>query len=186
MKTTDVRSQLAYALRDDLIGPDLDDPRDAAHLQEALSSAPSHWYLAGFLAPTAQKPEEKEDDEANDDLTSAVDDPSDGEADAPVARRPLFPSSMGLSVLVPRDCITLNVRVTYGTYAPAPKSDPPPRSSRAPDGDEEDGQPIRLMWTRTQQEHQVALRLDGPTQIEQRLNVAGSTDSLVLRLVLRP
>jgi hypothetical protein len=186
MKTTDVRSQLTYALRDDLIGPDADDPRDAVHLQEVLPSAPSHWYLAGFLAPTAQKPEDKEDAEANEEVSSAVDDPSDGEADAPVARRPLFPSSIGLSVLVPKDCTALDVRVTYGTYAPAPKSDLPPKSVRAPDAEEDDGQPIRLTWTRTQHEHKVALPLNGPPRAEQALNVAGATDSLVLRLVLRP
>ncbi|MGD0680039.1 MAG: DISARM system helicase DrmA, partial [Polyangiaceae bacterium] len=186
MRTTDVRSQLTYALRDDLIGPDADDPRDAAHLSEVLPSAPSHWYLAGFLAPTAQKPEDKEDEEANDEVSSAVDDTSDGEAEVPVARRPLFPSSIGMSVLVPKGCITLNVRVTYGTYSPAPRSEAPPKSLRAADADEDDGQPVRFIWTRTQHEHKVALPLERHVRVEQPLNVADATDSLVLRLVLRP
>ena len=55
-----------------------------------------------------------------------------------------------------------------------------------PDPDEEDGQPVRLTWARTQHEHRVALPLDGRARVEQALNVAGATDSLVLRLVLRP
>jgi hypothetical protein len=114
MKTTDVRAQLAYALRDDLLGPDADDPRDAAHLTETLSSPPSHWYLTGFLAPTGQKTEEKEDPEAGEDLQNGPDDPSDGEAEAPVARRPLFPSSIGVSLLVPSETKSLSLRLTYG------------------------------------------------------------------------
>lgn len=40
MNSTDVRSQLVYALRDDLIGPDSDDPRDAAHLTETRLALP--------------------------------------------------------------------------------------------------------------------------------------------------
>ena len=55
MNSADVRAQLVYALRDDLIGPDPDDPRDAAHQTETLETAPSHWYLTGFLAPPARK-----------------------------------------------------------------------------------------------------------------------------------
>ncbi len=50
MNSADVRAQLVYALRDDLIGPDPDDPRDEAHQTESLDWAPSHWYLTGFPA----------------------------------------------------------------------------------------------------------------------------------------
>ena len=98
MTSADVRARLVYALRDDLIGPAPDDPRDVIHQTESLESAPSHWYLTGFPAPTGQSSEGKEDPEAGDELQSAIDDPSDGEAEAPIARRPLFPSSIGRSV----------------------------------------------------------------------------------------
>lgn len=185
MLPTDVRNQLVYALRDDLIGPDADAPRDAVHLTEAIPSAPSHWYLTGFLAPIAQQPEEKEDPEAEDDLTSAVDDGSDGEAEAPVARRPVFPSSIGVSVLVPAACSTLAVRITYGTYAPAPKSDAPPASKRDAEGEpmeREDGPNVRLTWARTPHEHTVPVKLDG--SLKKPIAIDGS-DGLVLRIALR-
>jgi len=183
MKTTDVRAQLAYALRDDLLGPDADDSRDAAHLTESLSSPPSHWYLTGFLAPTGQKTEEKEDDEAGEDLQNGPDDPSDGEAEAPVARRPLFPSSIGVSVLVPSETRSLSARVTYGTYLPATE-EAAPRSRRP--GTEppppEDGGHGRTTWTRTPHEHVVPLSLDG----KERLDVPVEGSGLTIRVVFRP
>jgi hypothetical protein len=184
MKTTDVRAQLAYALRDDLLGPDADDPRDAAHLTESLSSPPSHWYLTGFLAPTGQRTEEKEDDEAGEDLQNGPDDPSDGEAEAPVARRPLFPSSIGVSVLVPRETKALSLRLTYGTYLPAPE-DAPPRSRRL--GTEppppEDGGHGRTTWTRTPHEQRVPLALDGRDRLDVPVEGSGG---LTVRVVFRP
>ena len=100
MPPATLRADLAYTLRDDLIGPDSDAPRDAAHAVETLSTPPSHWYLAGFLAPTGQPIEEKEDETADETLDAAVDGPEEGETEAPVARRPVFPSSIGLTVLV--------------------------------------------------------------------------------------
>ncbi len=187
MKTTDVRDQLAYALRDDLIGPDGDDPRDAAHLTESLSSPPSHWYLTGFLAPTGQKTEDKEDPEAGDDLQNGPDDPADGESEAPVARRPLFPSSIGISVLVPKESKSLSARVTYGTYLPAAPTtdDEAPRSKRGKSEHppaEEVGY-VRLTWTRTPHDHTVSLSLDGRKRFDQRLD---GSDGLTLRIVFRP
>jgi hypothetical protein len=184
----DVRSQLVYALHDDLVGPDPDEPRDAAHLTETLSSAPSHWYLTGFLAPTGQKPEDKEDETADETIDSALDNPDDGEPDAPVARRPVFPSSIGVSVLVRPAAKTLKVRVTYGTYMPGQA---PPASTRAPQGrppssppPEEDRDPApRFHWVREPHEHTVPVALDGK-RARQDVKLPGS-DGVVLRVVLR-
>jgi hypothetical protein len=188
MKTTDVRDQLVYALRDDLIGPDVDDARDATHLTESLSSAPSHWYLTGFLAPTGQKTEDKEDPEAGEELQSALDDPSDGEAEAPVARRPLFPSSIGISVLVPKEAKTLKVCVTYGTYLPAapPKDEEePPRSKRTPTEPPltDDSPIVRFTWTRTPHQHVLDLPLDSKPRFDRPLE---GSNGVLLRVVLRP
>ncbi|MRG96408.1 DISARM system helicase DrmA [Polyangium spumosum] len=183
-----VRADLVYTLRDDLLGPDPDDPRDAAHATETLTSSPAHWYLTGFLAPTGQKAEEKEDEEAGDDLSSALDDASEGEADAPAARRPVFPSSMGLSVLVRAASKRLTVRVTFGTYAPA--SPPPsPRSGEGlgvrPDSDIPPAEDARSRhhWVRTPYEHTVTIPLDDKPRFDVLLEGSGG---VVLRVVLRP
>ncbi|MFO0675732.1 MAG: DISARM system helicase DrmA [Polyangiaceae bacterium] len=177
---------MVYALRDDLIGPDADDAKDKVHLTESLSSAPSHWYLTGFLAPTAQKPEDKEDEEGGDDLQSALDDPSDGEADAPIAaRRPVFPSSLGVSVLVPKEAKTIAARVTYGTYLPAApiKDEEGPPSRRTPSSPPPDDEPhVRMTWTRTPHEHKVSIPLDGKERFDVPLD---GSEGIVLRVVLR-
>jgi hypothetical protein len=188
MPAPDLRSQLVYALRDDLIGPDADDPRDALHLTETLSSAPSHWYLTGFLAPTGQRAEDKEDETADEGMDAALEGPDEGEAEAPVAsRRPVFPSSMGVSVLVGPATKTLAVRVTYGTYLPGatPPSDAPPGSRRAaasePPAETEPS--LRFAWARTPHEHPASITLDGGASQEVRLD---GSDGVVLRVVVRP
>ncbi|MCC7539361.1 MAG: helicase [Deltaproteobacteria bacterium] len=184
MTPADARAHLVYALRDDLIGPDADDPRDEVHATETLPSAPSHWYLTGFLAPTGQSAEEKEDETADETIDSGLDSADDGEPEAPVARRPLFPSSIGISVLVPEATRSLEVRVTFGTYAPvhparrsegAPSTVPPPTDDR-------DATP-RIPWLREPYERDVPITLD-PLKPRQDVKLPGS-GGVVVRAVLR-
>lgn len=205
MSALAVRSGFLHVLRDDLVGPDADDPRDAAHSTETLSAAPSHWYLTGFLAPTGQNAEDKEDEEVGADLGSAVDDPSDGEAEAPVARKPVFPSSIGLSVLVRPECKSLSVRAMFGTYAPVPakpgpsrtrdsaapparatssdappaKPDTPTRASEPPDGEEAS---LRVHWRREPHSFTENVPLDGRTRFDVPLR---DFEGVSLRVVLR-
>ncbi len=183
-----LRSQLVYALRDDLIGPDADDPRDTAHQTESLSSSPAHWYMTGFLAPTGQATEEKEDPEAGEELDAVVEGPEEGEADAPVAsRRPVFPSSFGLSVLVGQDAKTLAVRVTYGTYAPGARAptDRPPQSKRVPASEPppEPDASLRFTWTRTPHDRSAVVSLSGDAK--QEIPLEGS-EGVVVRVIVRP
>lgn len=181
-----VRAELVYALRNDLIGPDPDDPRDAPYARETLSSSPSHWYLTGFLAPTGQKAEEKQDDEADDDLSSARDDAAEGEADAPAARRPMFPSSIGLSVLVRAECKQITVRVTYGTYKPeTPEGKSDDEARRAGDSDVPPPEEARtrLHWRRTPHDYTVQIPLDEKQRFDEPIP---DSDGMFLRVVLRP
>jgi hypothetical protein len=184
-----IRSDLIYALRDDLIGPDADDPRDAAHASETLSTAPSHWYLSGFLAPTGQPLDEKEDETADETLDSTADGPDEGEPEAPVARRPVFPSSIGLTVLVHATTKALKARVTYGTYAPRPvaasagTAEGQRLPSQPPPGSEREGVP-RVVWVREPHAYEVTVTLDGggpsPPGVEPAL-----PRGISLRVVLR-
>lgn len=181
MNPADQRDRLVYALRDDLIGPDADDPRDAAHLAETLSSAPTHWYLTGFLAPIAQPESEKEDVEADEDLNSAADASEDGEPDAPVARRPVFPSSIGLSVLLCPETKVLRARVSFGSYVPVPihAEDGAASKETAPEPDI----PSRLHWKRVPYVCEVDIALDGLASRDLDLQGSGG---VVLRAVVRP
>ncbi|MEX1361807.1 MAG: hypothetical protein AB1Z98_01680, partial [Nannocystaceae bacterium] len=94
------RDHLRQALQSDLIGP-----YDPSTGEEVLRLPPLRWYLTGFLVPemgalepaTASSDEDEELD-AGDDLAG------DGEAssgDPEAKQRPILPSSVGLTVLLP-------------------------------------------------------------------------------------
>jgi len=113
-----VRTHLALALGLDLVGPT---PDDAEHASETLPHAPSKWYLTGFLVPHVGKAGGHADDTADDTLDGAVstsESEEDEASDKGPARKAFFPSSMGLSLLVPATARELDVCVTWGDYRP--------------------------------------------------------------------
>src|SRR5687768_12307771 len=120
MTSADVRARLTHALRLDLIGAHPADPQAA----EVLDRAPTRWYLPGFLAPWDAPAAQKEDEEGQEELEglqsgeSGDEDDDDPTREGQAARRGRFPSSIGLSVLVPPDLQTLNVTAAWGEYRP--------------------------------------------------------------------
>lgn len=115
----DVRQDLLRALRLDLIGPDQDSEEHYA--EEILTQAPSKWYLNGFLVPYEASATDRSDP-LGDDLIDELSRPSPGDDEQPPesasARKALFPSSMGLSFLVPQTTKTLAVTIQWGDYSP--------------------------------------------------------------------
>jgi len=90
------------------------------YAEEVLPQAPSRWYLTGFLVPYEAKCEVRSDD-TGDEQTEEVgragyDD--DAPPEQASARKAHFPSSMGLSVLVPGTAEKLHAAVRWGDYAP--------------------------------------------------------------------
>ena len=116
-----VRSRILDALRLDLVGPRPGETGHDAYAEEVLPVAPSKWYLTGFLVPYEAPAQQRADDDSDDTLDQ-VDRPVEGDDDnaseATSARKAFFPSSMGLSVLVPHDTTELQVRITWANYAP--------------------------------------------------------------------
>ena len=171
-----VRERLEEALRLDLIGPGPEGPLAEEELPGRVR--PSNWYLAGFLVPQGAKPDERADDDAEDDSAAEVADrpglPEESAEDLKAAKRAFFPSSMGLSFLVPPEATELAVAVSWGEYE---------RTGSAT-AREEDGRP-RNVWRRTPRRELVRVRLgvaaespdrvpnsEGLTlhRVEQRLN----------------
>jgi len=116
-----VRSQLIDALRLDLVGPRHDLPEHEPYAEEQLPTAPSKWYLTGFLVPYEAKPHERSDDTADEQLdqvsrVSPGDD--EQEPELPSARKAFLPSSMGLSVLISGSTAQLAAKVEWGDYRP--------------------------------------------------------------------
>src|SRR4051794_34635600 len=109
MTPVEVRSQLVEALRLDLIGPE-----DGSELEaEVLPQSPSRWYLTGFLVPLEASEAQRSDETAQDDYDASAADGEGTDDDAApepsAARRAFFPSSIGLSLLVPAAARRLEV-----------------------------------------------------------------------------
>jgi hypothetical protein len=114
-----VRDSLTSALSLDLVGPG----NDGIHAEEVLPLPPSRWYLTGFLAPwNAPSSQKRDEDDTQGELEyGEAGGPGDDDEATPeprAARRSHFPSSMGLSVLVPAGATELRVGVQWGDYTP--------------------------------------------------------------------
>jgi hypothetical protein len=164
-----VRRRIVQALRADLMGPFLiDDPQ----AEEAWDMAPSKRYLCGFLVPREQASvEDDEDKDPNDEeLAEAGSDPSEGSQNDPQAkRRPLLPSSIGLSVLLPAgENDHIQVRVCYADYRAQEQS-----QSSGADGKKKRGR-AALLWQRVSRPpFELDVDLSGP--IQQALGDSGLT-----------
>ena len=114
MTSAEVRSKLVESLELDLVGP----RPGLGDANEILPQSPSRWYLTGFLVPIDAAPSQKVDEDATEEVdaaeTGGVDDDEPPERGS--ARNRIFPSSMGVSILVPSEAKTLNVKVTWGDY----------------------------------------------------------------------
>lgn len=111
----DVRGELADALKLDLVGPS---SRLGAP-DELLPQAPARWYLTGFLVPLDAEPSQRADEDSTEEVDAANDAGGVDDTAAPEpasARQRYLPSSMGVSVLVPRATRQISVRVRWGDY----------------------------------------------------------------------
>ena len=124
MTPLDVRMRLLDALRLDLVGPHAG---EVSRANEVLPTAPSRWYLNGFLVPFEAAGHARADDAGDETIDSggrqaAGDD--EANPDKASGRRAFFPSSMGLSVLVPAATESLEAEITWGDYeTERPKDD---------------------------------------------------------------
>ena len=144
----EVRERLVEALKLDLVGP------CAGHgvADERLPGwvRPSNWYLTGFLIPLGTSPEKSADADEDEDVdvipeSAGLAEESNDERKA--AKKGFFPSSMGLSFLVPKEAHGITVIVRWGDYTPG-------------EIEGADGKPVSI-WQRQAHEEIVAVTLTG-------------------------
>jgi len=156
----EVRERLVHALKLDLVGPWKDHPFSEERLPGWIR--PSNWYLTGFLIPSDTPPDKSADPDEDDDLGTVPDVaglPEESNEERKAAKKGYFPSSMGLSFLLPGDLHSLAVTVRWGDYAPAETEGP-------------DGKQVSV-WQRQPREVAVPVSLTG-TRDPAVFNVAGS------------
>jgi hypothetical protein len=181
MTPDDVRHKMIEALDLDLVGPEPDSPL----ADETLPQAPSRWYLTGFLVPIEAGETQKVDETATEELDRAAEGSGTDDSvtpEAAAARRALFPSSMGLSLQVPKSATDLTVTVRWGDYEPV--YDP------VPEGQEKPQQPPPpKAWKRTQRSETVTVKLPASQRPTERdvPNSAGPVGgTLRLAVSVRP
>ena len=145
-----VREYLVDALKLDLVGP------GAAHsLADELLPGwvkPSNWYLTGFLIPSDTPFEERADDDEDDVLDEIPDRAGLAEESTEehkAAKKGFFPSSIGLSFLVPESASRIDLTVRWGDYTP--------REVRGADG-----KPLTV-WQRRAEARTVSVPISGPS-----------------------
>ena len=166
-----VRGRLVEAVELDLVGPwaghALSDERLPGRIR------PSNWYLTGFLIPSGTSPEQSADLDEDDDVdeipeSAGLAEESNEERKA--AKKGFFPSSMGLSFLVPRDAVALTVTVRWGDYEQA-------------EIEGADGKPMSV-WQRRPREEDVTLPIAG--SLEPLVRHVPGSGGLQLHVVERP
>lgn len=149
-----VRDDLVAALRLDLVGP----APGSTHASERIALPPSRWYLTGFLVPYEADEEQRSDFSEQEELDLAGE--RQGRGDDAVqpeqasGRKAFFPSSLGLSVLVPAAATSLVVTAAWGDYAPIQPEDPAAEPA-ANGGNGKD----RVIWQRTPRSEVVMVNL---------------------------
>lgn len=115
----EVRTRLLEALKLDLVGPWTGHALAEERLQGWVR--PSNWYLTGFLIPSGTAPEKNADADEDDDMGGEIPEKAglaeESNEDRKAAKKGFFPSSMGLSFLVPKETRLLSVSVRWGDYA---------------------------------------------------------------------
>jgi len=114
----EVRARLVEALKLDLVGPWAGHP--LAEEQLLGWRRPSNWYLTGFLIPSGTPPERSADADEDDDMGGEIPESAglaeESNEERTAAKKGFFPSSMGLSFLVPKEAHVLTVTVRWGDY----------------------------------------------------------------------
>jgi hypothetical protein len=174
LDSAQIRDEIVKALKLDLIGPEPGDARE----NEVLDRQPSREYLTGFIVPYeppdgAVRPqlqlsgEDTEQEEIDEVPRAGLDD--DQAPETASARRAYFPSSIGISVLVPKEAKSIKVTVVWGDYKFVP---PPERGGERADGDGSRGS--RTRWERTQRKVEEVVAVGAPTAKPAISEVKGS------------
>ncbi len=169
MKPVEVRSELADALKLDLVGPS--ERLGSPH--EVLPQAPSRWYLTGFLVPLDADQSQRADADSTEEVDAANDAGGTDDATTPEpasARQRYLPSSTGLSLLVPSATRKLKVKVRWGDY-----------NRSKPD----DGHGAHEEWKREQRDEELTIDVPGKTKRPGETEVRGS-GGLTVALSVRP
>ena len=113
----EVREELVETLQLDLVGPWAGHEHEHERLPGWIR--PSGWYITGFLVPAGAPAADAAAAEPDDHIEEVPDSSGlteESSEDRPASKKGYFPSSIGLSFLVPRESQSLTVTIRWGDY----------------------------------------------------------------------
>ena len=189
MQSYEVRDMLADALIVDMVGPDVS--RGLGIPDEELTQTPSKWYLTGFLVPIKAPEDQRGQILENDEL----DEPGDAKAtddNTVPEKRPgrisFFPSSVGLTTIVPKETRKLTIMARWGDYVRRELASEQVSDEEDTDADstiDEHGQRTYWVWKRVP--HEEILELDIPDRPLSPVRVpVTNSNGLFIEMSTRP
>ena len=174
-----VREEPVRALRLHLVGPvPAHHATDAPYADERLPMSPSRSYLTGFLVPSNAPEDQRSDEASQEELDLAGDADIEGDEDREpekaAARRVIFPSSIGLSVLVPRSATEIDATASWGDYAPEEQQSAASEPSEGQRAADNAPVPRDRVWVRTARTASVRVPVPELGAKSRALDVPGS------------
>ncbi len=175
MTSSQVRDGLEEALQLDLVGPSKGHPLEA----EVLDQTPSRWYLTGFLAPIDAAADERRDETAEEEVDQlserAAGGDDKGEPEKGASKPGLYPSSIGLSFLIPDNAAVVSMIARWGDYRVKDEERPK----------EGEKKKSKRLWQRIQRESLIEYKVPKDTKgvVEMAVPESGG---LMLAVTVRP
>lgn len=191
----EVRQRLVEALRYDLVGPGPTGFRAEERIQPWLH--PANEYLLGFLVPSGAPPEQRSDPTADEEAEELPDraglEEEESGAERRAAKKSFFPSSMGLSFLLPAETEQLEIEVRWGDYEMVELEGEAGEGGEEEEGAQEGeegeaggGRKVQRAWQRTPQVRTVAWEVPEGTDTPVSIPVPDSGNGLHLLAQVRP
>lgn len=180
LEPVDVRARLVHALHYDLVGPGSEGFRAEERMYP--NRFPSNEYLMGFLAPAGSSVDAREGDEDDEMEAIPAREGEETTEERKAAKRSFFPSSMGLSFLLPPDANELQIRVSWGDYLRVVETEQEELEEGG--GAEGEGE-VRLnrYWQRTPREESFAWAVPNSGTEQHRLEVPNSRGLKIVAVV---
>jgi hypothetical protein len=176
-----VRECLVHALNYDLVGPGPEGFRAEERMYP--NRFPSNEYLMGFLAPAGATVDARAGDEDDDMEAIPAREGEETPEERKAAKRSFFPSSMGLSFLLPPGARELQLKVSWGDYVRVVEADENEGDEADEDGGEEEGSQLKRYWQRTPRVDSFAWVVPGSGVAQHRVDVPNSKGLRIVAVV---
>ena len=176
-----VRGRLVHALHYDLVGPGPEGFRAEERMYP--NRFPSTEYLMGFLAPAGAPPEARQGDEDDDIEEIPAREGEETTEERKAAKRSFFPSSMGLSFLLPPGAKDLQLMVSWGDYVRVVKAEGGEDEETVGREGKDEGSKFNSFWQRNPRVESFSWTVPAPSAEQHRVEIPNSNGLKIVAVV---